>query len=188
MIQVNLFNNYQAWTDTVAQYPETAEANYLSLGISDEGGELAEAYCANKPKAVVMAEAGDVLWYVARYLRRVLHTNLADAVADAYQPEARLAVVDSVQGVHGVLSRMAVAQGKIAGVEKKRIRDGASWDENTATIKHVVGYRACVNILAGLIHFADIYGSSLESIAQNNRAKLDDRRNRDVIRGDGDKR
>lgn len=68
------FNEYQELTNTTAIYPKDKSIEYLTMGLCSEAGEVAD-----KVKKVlrdggtleekaddIMAEAGDVLWYVAQ--------------------------------------------------------------------------------------------------------------------------
>jgi len=68
------FNDYQEFTRTTAIYPKAQALTYLALGLTSEAGEV-----AGKVKKLIrdgntlptftkdlIAELGDVLWYVAR--------------------------------------------------------------------------------------------------------------------------
>lgn len=68
------FNEYQELTNATAIYPKDKSIEYLTMGLCSEAGEVAD-----KVKKVlrdggtleekandIMAEAGDVLWYVAQ--------------------------------------------------------------------------------------------------------------------------
>jgi hypothetical protein len=166
---MSLFNEYAKWTSTVAQYPITAEAFYLALGIADECGEL-----INAPRREVVAEGGDVLWYCARYAIKVLEVPFSDVVADSSRLHAVCSVTQNV--------------GIICGVEKKRIRDGESWDNPKRIDKHAQAYSALVHI----VHFVDYClkqsGYTLEDAITANMTKLDGRLSAGTIKGDGDHR
>ena len=67
-------NKYQEFTRTTAVYPKKQAINYLALGLNEEAGEVAgkfkkimrgdTTFDASLPG--IIAELGDVLWYVAR--------------------------------------------------------------------------------------------------------------------------
>lgn len=64
-------NEYQIWTRTTAIYPENKAIEYLSLGLVSEAGEVAgktKKYIRDLAwdKDAVIAELGDVLWYLTR--------------------------------------------------------------------------------------------------------------------------
>lgn len=70
------FDLYQNWTRTTAIYPSDppiAGYSYLALGLNGEAGEVAEKLkrvLRDRPvvidKRAIIAELGDVLWYIAR--------------------------------------------------------------------------------------------------------------------------
>lgn len=64
-------SSYQEWTRTTAIYPGTKAIEYLALGLTSEAGEVAgkvKKYIRDLAwdKAAVIAELGDVFWYLAR--------------------------------------------------------------------------------------------------------------------------
>lgn len=69
------FDEYQAFTRTTAIYPQHLALPYLTAGLAEEAGEVAGKYkksirdgwTAEKFEEQVVAELGDVLWYLARY-------------------------------------------------------------------------------------------------------------------------
>lgn len=70
------FEEYQSRTSSTAMYPEELALPYLALGVASEGGEVAgkvKKIIRDKAGAVdeeakdqLVAELGDVLWYVAQ--------------------------------------------------------------------------------------------------------------------------
>jgi NTP pyrophosphatase (non-canonical NTP hydrolase) len=80
------FNQYQADAATTAIYPEATALEYLSLGLVAEAGEvagkIAKWYRKDNefPKAEVLDELGDVLWFISE-MARYLQTDLS-IVAD----------------------------------------------------------------------------------------------------------
>lgn len=69
------FDEYQAFTRTTAIYPKAVAMPYLTAGLAEEAGEVAgkfkksirDGWTAEKFEEAVVAELGDVLWYLARY-------------------------------------------------------------------------------------------------------------------------
>jgi len=64
-------SDYQEWTKTTAIYPGTRAIEYLALGLTSEAGEVAgkvKKYVRDLAwdKDAVIAELGDVFWYLAR--------------------------------------------------------------------------------------------------------------------------
>ena len=71
-------NEYQKQAANTAVYPDKAALEYLTLGLLAEAGELAGHYAKwlrkdsrlqPYPAEAVMAEAGDVLWFVSELAR-----------------------------------------------------------------------------------------------------------------------
>lgn len=64
-------SDYQEWTKTTAIYPGTKAIEYLALGLTSEAGEVAgkvKKYVRDLvwDKDAVIAELGDVFWYLTR--------------------------------------------------------------------------------------------------------------------------
>lgn len=62
---------YQIWSRSVAIYPGTRAIEYLALGLTSEAGEVAgkvKKYVRDLAwnKDAVIAELGDVFWYLVR--------------------------------------------------------------------------------------------------------------------------
>jgi len=75
------FDTYQMDTFNTAKYPDCGEGTalalaYVALGLAGEGGEIANkvkkilrddnGVVSDEKRQVILAEAGDVLWYLAR--------------------------------------------------------------------------------------------------------------------------
>lgn len=170
--------DFARWTDEVAVYPATAEPFYLALGIADELGEL-----LNAEESEILKEIGDVAWYTARYIYRVCQSNVNEEMEHAY------AMFDLVKDHPGFgIEGICIHAGVIAGIEKKRIRDGANWTPAKRVEKNVAAARAAGAILVCLAYGARGKGSSLHAVLDANMAKLSNRKERGVIQGDGDNR
>ena len=79
--------DYVQWTVETAKYKGVGEPNaYVRLGLVDEAGEvcgkvkkfLRDNTCEEKLKEDLLAECGDVFWYLARYLQdwRILEDEI----------------------------------------------------------------------------------------------------------------
>lgn len=168
----NLYDEYAKWTDTVAKYPPTAEPFYLALGIADECGELEGC-----DRSQDIKEAGDVLWYAARYATRVLKVPFAVAVEDARNVQRTSASYSFI-----------VNAGIICGVEKKRIRDGHLWDDATKHHKEVAARDALARIIHSVIVILASSGATIDDAIMINMGKLNARLEAGTIQGDGDHR
>ena len=84
--QYIFFDMYQDFTDSTAIYPKEQGLEYTALGLASEAGEF-----AGKVKKMIrdgsydteamIAELGDVLWYVARAAAE-LDVHLSDVAKD----------------------------------------------------------------------------------------------------------
>jgi NTP pyrophosphatase (non-canonical NTP hydrolase) len=80
------FDGYQDFTDTTAIYPEENALEYLTLGLVSEAGEVAgkvkkwirDDYI---DEGAIIAELGDVLWYIAQ-LASAFDIYLSDIAKD----------------------------------------------------------------------------------------------------------
>jgi NTP pyrophosphatase (non-canonical NTP hydrolase) len=80
------FDAYQDFTDTTAIYPEDKALEYVALGLASEAGEFAgkvkKMIRDNKwDTEAMIAELGDVLWYLARAAAE-LDVHLSDVAID----------------------------------------------------------------------------------------------------------
>lgn len=185
----NLFQDYQAFTKTTAVYPAARALDYLSLAICDEVGELAEKLLpfvsftspmiTHKIGPSVIDEAGDVMCYVAR---------MADEMDVPLKWIADNAMYEGEASIPAALIGMVIFASKIAGRRKKAIRDGDTWNET----KKVENERAVIdnlcNVVSCLFVIVRFFDSHLEGVMHRNRVKLQDRLDRNVVRGEGDHR
>ena len=80
-------DDYQMFASTTAKYPKESGLVYTVLGMASEAGEVAGklkkairdegGVISPERKAVLLAELGDVLWYVAMVATE-LETDLSD--------------------------------------------------------------------------------------------------------------
>ncbi len=80
------FDSYQDFTDTTAIYPEDKALEYVALGLASEAGEFAGKIKKmirdnNHDQDAMIAELGDVLWYVAQ-AASTLGVHLSDVAID----------------------------------------------------------------------------------------------------------
>lgn len=178
------YDAYAAWTDSVAQYPPTAEPFYLALGIADEVGELrAKMHLLTNTTLLtgayhddVIKETGDCFWYISRYCVKVLKIPFRELIMDA-----------SLVKNNPSLS-MIECLGTICGVEKKRIRDGELWDDFKRSSKNAEAYAALRMLTRSLLLTLVDLQVPLVKVLVINRDKLTARMNDGTIRGDGDNR
>lgn len=170
-----LCDAYARWTDSTAMYPVTAEPEYLALGIAEEWGELYEAGKRHIAEDVAK-EGGDACWYLARYCTNVLQVSFG------------LVVLEAMREGGGDAHQVAPNVGVLCGVEKKRIRDGAKWDDAKRAEKQAAAFGAAVVLTRNVIALLGVYGVSLEQALEVNQAKLTRRKSEGVIQGDGDNR
>lgn len=177
-LAVEFVDTYSQQAATSAVYPTDAADWYLALGIADEAGEVMGKLVDGGKPSEILAECGDVLWYASQ-LARHHGLNLKELVRDA--------LLSYESGDHSVVAACAViaAQaGSVAGVTKKVLRG----DRITPSdVRRRIGVSIGLVFLA--VHtIAEKYGSSLQTVMQQNLDKLEDRKARGVIRGDGDTR
>lgn len=186
-----VLNDYQNFTDTVAIYPKHFGLQYCSLGLADESAEMFEkcvAY-ANSPRKVsdgqVLAEVGDVLWYIAQLMRHIPFNESVDSGVDFSDLDALVASTWAIEfefeaTLLGAAGGAVILAGRIAGRVKKSMRDGTLDGERVLV--------ALCDLLRCLDAIARFYGSTLALVAAGNRDKLTSRQERGVLKGDGDHR
>lgn len=186
---MKMFDEYQRFTETTAVYPQVLAFPYLALGLCDEAGELYEKMLAvmdlpnplsHHAKIVgIVAEIGDVCWYIAR-LSDHFGWKLSDLCeARAYSGPAT---------VGGAAGWVSIKTSAVAGRIKKMVRDGEGWSETQTMAAHRVIQDAMQETLGALEAIARFTGHSLAETVHLNQLKLADRLSRNVIKGDGDSR
>lgn len=172
-------DEYALWTNTTAVYRKTAEPAYLALGLNEEIAELEAAsnalsislqsgYKSNSNlRLEEVKEAGDSLWYTVRYITNVLEKQPSFLLNAASGSSLRPHLADA---------RRAAAL--IAGIEKKKLRGDAPSVKAVAMAEF-----SATTILMYFVHRGD-----LEYVIQENKKKLESRKERDVLHGSGDNR
>ena len=168
----DLLNEYQMFTRTTAQYPEDMALAYTRLGFVGELGEIANKYkkvirgdyTFETIKEDLVKELGDALWYLARY---------ADAL------DYRLSwVFRKIEGrTYISFSSHSNIPNYIEDINKNF--SDIVYTANESLLQWV-GYR-----FAELCNDA---GTDLLTVLQLNQKKLQDRLERNVIKGSGDNR
>ena len=171
--------DYQDGARSTAIYPTEAKIAYPALGLVGEIGELEARFMLDNGKDIegIKGEIGDVLWYCANLccdLQMMLTDCLdLDMHADFSKINTENVYVDEV----------IVEVGLIAEAAKKIIRDGAL-EKKKEIIRNRVG-----RILVHLQSLASFdCGSSLGEIAAANLDKLQGRKERGTLKGDGEER
>lgn len=164
------FREYTKFTDTTAVYPNPdTDLTYPTLGLVDE---VAELYTATHDN--VVKELGDVCYYLAR-LNRALNINLV-SVIDSSNKKANLTEYELVE-------LMVVDAGYIAGRLKKYIRGDYDRSELLNSV-----YPYIVGMLSTMGAVAKLFNLTIEEVMQINKDKLTSRKERGVLKGDGDNR
>jgi hypothetical protein len=171
--QIRLADDYAVWTDTTAKYPVTSEAPYLALGIADEAGELIDAHFTDE----ILKEGGDVLWYASRYCRRILNMSFSSIINNLDVYSASPSYPQIIRDI-----------GTIAGVEKKRVRDGANWTVEVVSGKTGIAAAALIRILKWVEVELRKGGYTIYDAMAANQGKLNKRVAEGTIQGDGDNR
>lgn len=165
---IDTFQEYVEWTDATAIYPAATEDNphgplmYVTLGLVNEMGEYLGAVKRGTEEDQA-AELGDVYWYVARVLRET-----GFDVTD----------IEDNEGFYQIDPMEAACE--VAGHVKKIYRDGI-------TGRRLAHLQQAIGELVQSIRFKG-GGLKRSEILNMNVRKLEDRKARSVLGGDGDHR
>ncbi len=150
---------YIRWTESTAVYPKEREQEYLRLGLLSEVGEVAGVLKRRVRDGEVapeklLAEMGDLLWYLAR-----LHRDTA-----TWSEAAMLDKSDNrINGRHSLADLEIL-------VEIAALANGP------------------VPTIANFLRLLSRHNLTLEEVMASNTAKLESRKQRNVIHGAGDER
>ncbi|URA07240.1 hypothetical protein Seregon_BL70045 [Xanthomonas phage Seregon] len=203
---------YNAFTVTTAKYPTdtvqlagnvSAGMLYTGIGLANEVGELAELFDQEAIKEEFRVERyqkawhelGDVQWYAARLCAEtpelprfdVLVQEGMQRLADAEYREVRISGYD-------LQSALCAHAGRVLGVIKKMMRDGATWSGEKRAEKIAELRGALASVIAVSVEYAERTGplvgceGGYEKLLFDNREKLNGRRERGTLQGDGDVR
>lgn len=162
--------DYQDRARQTAVYPQ--KISYPALGVVGELGELTAKVRANADKEEICKEIGDVLWYCAN-LCSDLEMFLSDATGmdTDFNHVGQAYTTPSLEDL-----------GLMAENCKKLVRDGHNPDKVAAVLGTIAYILRYLNVLSTAL------GTSLNLIAHENLDKLEDRKERGVLQGDGDNR
>ena len=159
-ILFKVMNEYQAFTPTTAVYPKETELLYLSLGLMGEMMEWFES-------GYDLKEAGDVFWYCSQICN--------------YMGEPLYDIFNSAEYVKDYHCKINLAENL-----KKHLRDGK--DISEAVMSYMVW---ALSQLRNRYYYSVNNPSLAETtitILKMNMEKLSDRKDRNVLNGDGDSR
>lgn len=171
------------YSDTIkhtAIYPKDVGKIYTILGMIDEMGEVSEKLDFEDPIAEIEDEIGDTFWYITATIREFGFDDLFDYFEENRDQQANRNKYPKYLGKLG----MQVGC-QLAGRIKKVIRDENRkfTKEKTREIKEYV--RSYLNTIMIIVNKT---GMRYEVIFEKNINKLLDRKERGVLKGDGDKR
>lgn len=155
-------NDYIEFTRTTALYPKERALEYLMYGLIDELGEYLESF---EEPLDAKYELSDVMWYVAR---------LFDETSTPVPKDP-----DHHKFVEGL--DLVILASKLYGDRKKLIRDNNPNKEKQFA-------KDLQNLYLGILAHVHYFHGDIDEIIQINVDKLTDRKNRNVLKGDGDKR
>ena len=175
------FNIYQKKARGTALYPEDHALSYVTLGLFNEIMELYEK-CEEglEPHKEIIGEIGDVCWYISN-LTSELSLQLFDVIEDMTFPVKEFMGKNFNQLVIDLMKHSGV----IAGIVKKVLRDKDGYVDKQAEDR----ISSRLRIMIALI---DILCTRLETTIYNvfdsNIEKLYDRKERNMLKREGDNR
>lgn len=177
---------YLKLSSETAIYPQDCKQTYPSLGLADEVGEFLEKFIGLENPMVLTLdqitdlgkELGDICWYISATARDSgvgLINMLPSDLGEIHHNIRRHVKDPSTAGY-----KMVFEAAKVCGHVKKCKRDNA--DRRGQIGIHLF------NLVYLVAFFADLIGLDIEWVMQENINKLFDRKNRGVLKGDGDNR
>jgi phosphoribosyl-ATP pyrophosphohydrolase len=171
------FEQYEKEAISYALYPREEAIVYPSIGVVDEGLELIEKCTLDyddklERKTEVTKEAGDTLWYMAN-LCHDLEIPMADM--------AKGIILPSKETYVDIRLRLMIDLQRLIGKTKKRLRgdEGITKEITLELLQKVYGS------FMVLLTEEDI---NIDDALKSNIDKLEDRKKRNVLKGDGDNR
>lgn len=171
---------HAAATASTARYPESGTGSvaalaYVCLGLGGEAAEVVEKLTDSPlDRDLLTAELGDVLWYLSRL---VVELGLDGGVvmADAHQ-----VVVDRTSP-----QALVVACGRVQEVVKKALRDDGG---QLSRERHARLAGLLPDVLGAWLAVHEDLAEEPAATAAANLAKLEGRKERGTLAGDGDRR
>ena len=173
---MNFYENYASEAKQYAVFPRDVSLTYTLIGLVGEIGEMLpemiSAFSGEKyDPEHLKDEQGDVWWYIANFC------EAADIafwrVCEENDP--------TLLGKNEIISTLAAGFGTVCGAVKKSIRDdkGVFAEKRKATT-----YRGLANIVCAMKAMNPEY----KKVMTSNLNKLESRKRRGTIQGDGDNR
>ena len=159
---------YQNQAMTLAVYHKERAIAYPCLGLVEEVGELLACEIADHD--ALIKEMGDVMWYAS-----ALCSDLGIKLNEAWA-NPKVQMIPDTEALYQNAF-------KCAGRVKKILRGDANREEKVLEVRGLVG-----DLVRRIEVLAAKYDSSLEEVCETNLDKLFDRKDRGVLKGDGDNR
>jgi len=203
------FDDYEKFVGETAIFPNDRGISYCVTKLCGEIGEVHDkismivlqssafsdnyfAHCLSKDdeKAIIL-ELGDVLWYTTA-LSRQFGKSLHDLYCLEVEPDPGLEHPSDVSTLV-YLNRLSAQAGNIAERSGKMIRDKGSDGTNTSYLSDPDYVDLVVMSLHHIVELIEavafnIGWETLSTVIEKNVEKLESRRARNVIKGDGDNR
>lgn len=169
---------------------------YPVLGVTGESGELTEHLTAlesgvTPPRADIVKEIGDVLWYVVNTSLDV-GLNMSGLFDDVIENDTLFSdmFIEEVEEIslNNIMpdtATLAILVGRLSEIAKKTLRDdgGVLQSDKQVRVSQILG-----GILIELYKYTAVIGVSMDHVAKVNRDKLFSRKERGVLQGSGDDR
>lgn len=184
-----LYDDYSAFTDTVARYPVAVEKPYLALGLVDEAADELQRAFDSMDATDMFLELGDAQWYACR-IAKVYGFTFGDIVREAkigYCPSVPTTLALSIRAT-------GITAAGIAGRVKKDLRDSHTWSHEQQA-KFLADLRArLITFVIQSFHVIDciwtgnVLIGNYDACLRRNVEKLGGRLARGTLHGDGDQR
>lgn len=161
---------------TTALYPNLGSNMYYpTLGLAGECAEVLQKILYTDNKDEIVKECGDVLWYVA---------NLSIELGITIDPDKPTLSSHNI-GIQTMVEFNVIHAGTICECIKKTMRDDNNTmrDDRLKKIEH-----ALYTIIYNISGIAFLLDTTLSNIMETNIDKLFSRKERGVLKGDGDNR
>lgn len=170
-------NDYQDAAVKTSIIPAKLSLVYPTLGLCGEVGELVKSVLGEDEGT--SKEIGDVMWYAANVAADM------DMLLSVVCKRKTFPTKGDYWGIDDVLEELSIRCGEVAENVKKTLRDdkGVMGDKRQKNIAN-----ALKEIFSLLASIADNNDTSLKDCADENIKKLQSRKARGVLKGDGDNR
>jgi len=172
------FNDYQERAITTKIYSDEIGVPYVVLGIIGEVGEFIEKMKEVEDefeKDLLTKEIGDVYWYLAGFFSEI-EKNMGDHIQFT---KTLLAVDDAIEII-------MIAPAQLAELTKKFLRDEYPNQMSAERFEKIV--KLIQQLHDAMYFLCSEYQVNLEDVLEANIAKLQSRKDRGTLGGDGDTR